>query len=106
MTLLSTSVKNQIFKPSGQVPYALRVWPIRLQVVAPDFGIGGPLVTDNVTYRILRLHHRVVKNSSESDIEGYMFTTEYDLVRHQYRGTSTTQLVEHTKVINITDPTE
>jgi len=77
-----------------------------IDVIATAFGIGGPFITDTIVYRILRLHHRVVKNSDDSDFPGYTFTTEFDLVRHEYRVSGDTQLVDHTRVINITDPSQ
>lgn len=75
-----------------------------VEVVAPDFGIGGPLIGNTDTYRIIRLHHRVTKNSDESEVPGYTFLTTYDLVRHLYEGTATTQLVDHTTIIKAVDP--
>jgi len=69
-----------------------------LSVVAPAFGLASQTV-----YRILRLHHRVVKNSKESNYPGYTFTTEYDLVRQSYLAGGS-QYVDQTRVINITDP--
>jgi len=69
-----------------------------LGVIAPAFGLAAQTV-----YRILRLHHRVVKNSEESNYPGYNFTTEYDLVRQSYLAGGP-QYVDHTRVINITDP--
>lgn len=75
-----------------------------IDVVAPQFGIGGPGVIDTIVYRIIRLHHRVVKNSDESNFPGYTYTTEYDLVRHEYRVSGNTQLVEHTDIIKTTTP--
>lgn len=53
-----------------------------LDVVAPTFGIGGPLITDTELYRVIKLHHSVIRNSAESDIPGYTFLTDYDLIKH------------------------
>lgn len=77
-----------------------------IDVVAPTFGIGGPLIGNTIVYRIMRLHHRVVKSSAESEEEGYSFTTEYDLIRNIYEGTAITQYVDHTRVIATSDPDE
>jgi len=77
-----------------------------LDVVAPDFGIGGPFITDTIEYRIIQLHHKVVKNSAESEQPGWNFLTEYDLVRHQYYGTATVQYVEPSRIIKTVSPTE
>jgi len=54
-----------------------------LDVVAPAFGIGDPGIGTTVEYRILKLHHSVVKNSNESDVLGFTFLTEFDLVKHE-----------------------
>lgn len=83
-------------------PYAAQT----VDVVAPDLGVGGPLIGNTIVYRIERLHHKVVKNSLESDEPGYTFTTEYELVRNQYYGTATTQYVEHSRILKTTTPTE
>jgi len=77
-----------------------------LDVVAPDFGIGGPAIGQTVIYRIVRVHHKVVKNSEDSQQPGWTYTTEYDLVRYQYYGTATTQYVEPTAIISGTTPTQ
>lgn len=57
-----------------------------VEVVATAFGIGGPLIGNTDTYRILALHHRVVKNSDASEYRGYNFLTEYDLVKNEVNG--------------------
>ena len=77
-----------------------------VDVVAPTLGIGGPLITDTIVYRIVRVHHKVVKNSEASERPGWTYTTDYELVRYQYYGTVNIQYVESTKVISTTSPTE
>jgi len=71
-----------------------------VEIIAPTFGIMAA-----TKYRILRLHHRLVKSSDESDLIGFTFTTEYDLVRNVYQAGGT-QYVDHTSVIGVTDPTQ
>lgn len=68
-----------------------------LQVLAPSSGIN-PLTT----YRILSLHHKVVRASSESDYPGYTFTTDYDLVKHEVSGV--TQNVDFERVASSNNP--
>jgi len=77
-----------------------------LDVIAPQLGIGGPLLIDTIVYRIVRLHHKVVKNSTESEQPGWTFTTEYDLVRNQYYDTIITQYVEPSRITKTVSPTE
>ena len=75
-----------------------------LDVVAPAFGIGGPLITDLERYRIFRLHHSVVKNSADSNIPGYTFLTDYELIKQE--ADATPQLLNPTRMeFNLT-PTE
>jgi len=75
-----------------------------LDVVAPAFGIGGPLIGQVERYRIFRLHHSVVKNSSESKIPGYTFLTDYELIKQE--ATATPQLVNPMRVQFDATPTE
>jgi len=75
-----------------------------LDVVAPAFGIGGPLITQLERYRIFRLHHSVVKNSAESNIPGYTYLTDYELVKQD--ATAEPQLVNPMRVQFDTTPTE
>lgn len=77
-----------------------------VEVVAPDFGIGGPLIGNTVTYRIVKLHHKVIKNSAESEATGWNYTTEYELVRHQYYGTATTQYIEGSRIGKTVNPVD
>lgn len=83
-------------------PYAAQT----LDVVAPTLGIGGPAIGQTIVYKIMRLHHTVVKNSEESRQPGWTFMTEYDLLRYQYYGTATTQYTEPTKFIATVSPDE
>jgi len=77
-----------------------------VDVVAPTLGIGGPAIGNTIVYRIVRVHHKVVKNSEASERPGWTYTTDYELVRYQYYGTVNIQYVESTKVISTTSPTE
>lgn len=77
-----------------------------LDVVAPTLGIGGPAIGNTIVYRIIKVHHKVVKNSEASERPGWTYTTDYELVRYQYYGGVVTQYVESTKVISTTSPTE
>jgi len=72
-----------------------------LDVVAPQFGIGGPAITNVERYRILRLHHRVVKNSDDSAYPGFTFTTEYELAKNQVtiHTATNTQLIDQPQVM-------
>jgi len=53
-------------------------------------------------YRINELRHSVVKTSSEGEISGYTFTTEYDLIRHTI--STGTQKVSPARVDFANDP--
>jgi len=74
-----------------------------LDVLAPVFGIGVAPATYDV-YRIFRLHHSVVKNSAESQIPGYTFLTEYELIRQE--ATADPQLIHPTRIEYDLTPTE
>jgi len=85
---------------SGQTgtPYAGET----VEVVAPDLGVGGPNIGDTVTYRILKLHHQVVRNSRESTQEGYNFLTTYDLAKNEVDGSD--QEVDTVRYYGSVDP--
>jgi len=68
-----------------------------LDVVMPLFGVGGPLITDVIRYRILRLHHKVVKNSDEGEYPSWTYHTEYELVKNQVGGVD--QLIDQEQVL-------
>jgi len=74
-----------------------------LDVLAPVFGIGTAPATYEV-FRIFRLHHSVVRNSAESQIPGYTFLTEYELIRQD--ATVDPQLVHPTRIEYDLTPTE
>ena len=75
-----------------------------VEVVAPTFGVGGPLVTDTETYRILSLHHRVMRNSEDSDYPGFTFLTDYDLVKNEVDGAD--QEIDPTRYYKSISPQE
>lgn len=55
-----------------------------LSVRADAFGI-----TPLTSYRVVNLHHMVRRTSSESDVPGWTFLTEYELIRNSRYGAGT-----------------
>ena len=53
-----------------------------LNVQAPSHGIAAL-----TKHRIMKLHHQVRKSSEESPVQGYIFLTDYDLVKHEINPT-------------------
>lgn len=93
-TVNITSMGQVLSKYAGQ----------SLDVVAPAFGIGGPLITNVERHRIFRLHHSVVRNSAESNIPGFTYLTDYELIKQD--ATVEPQLVNPMRVQFDTTPTE
>jgi len=69
-----------------------------LDVQAPSHGIAAL-----TKYRIMKLHHQVRKSSEDSPVAGYIFLTDYDLVKHEI---NPTQVIDPIRFARYKTPVE
>lgn len=69
-----------------------------LDVRAPSHGIAAL-----TKYRIMKLHHQVVKSSDDSPVAGYIFLTDYDLVKDEI---NPTQVIDPVRFARYKTPLE